>query len=62
MLEKILPGGYLLKLDPTMLPEDSVFSSPEGLKFEVPVRGERKDMDFSIPVKPRPMIMEPPKQ
>jgi hypothetical protein len=45
-----------------MLPEDSVFTSPEEIKSEVPVGGERKEMDFLIHVKPRPMIMGPPKQ
>jgi hypothetical protein len=62
VFENILPGAYILKLGPATLPEDSVFTSPGGLKFEVPVGGERKDMDFLIHVKPRPIIMGPPKQ
>jgi predicted porin len=62
LFENIIPGEYRLKLDPVTLPEDSVFTSPEQLKFEVPVGGELKDMTFLIHVKPRPIIIGPPKK
>jgi len=60
--ENILPGAYKMKLDPATLPEDSVYTSPEELQFEVPVGGELKDMNFLIYVKPRPIIIGPPKK
>ena len=60
--ENILPGPYKMKLDPATLPEDSVYTSPEELQFEVPVGGELKDMNFLIHVKPRPIIIGPPKK
>jgi len=59
--ENILPGLYKVKLDPATLPEDSVYTSPEELQFEVPVGGELKDINFLIYVKPRPIIIGPPK-
>jgi len=62
LFENIIPGDYRLKLDSATLPEDSVFTSPEELKFEVPVGGELKDMNFLIHVKPRPIIIGPPKK
>jgi hypothetical protein len=62
ILENVLPGEYIMKSDPSTLPEDAVFTSPEELKFEVPVGGELKDMDFLIFVKPRRIIIGPPKQ
>lgn len=62
IFENILPGEYILKLDPATLPEDSVFTSPEEVKFLVPVGGDLKDMNFLIHVKPRPIIMGPPKR
>jgi predicted porin len=62
LFENIIPGEYRLKLDPVTLPEDSVFTSPEQLKFEVPIGGELKDMTFLIHVKPRPIIIGPPKK
>jgi hypothetical protein len=62
IFENILPGEYILKLDSVTLPEDAVFTSPEELKFEVPVGGELKDMNFLIHVKPRPIIIGPPKK
>ena len=62
IFENILPGDYLLKLDPATLPEDSVFTSPTELKFQVPVGGELKDMNFLIHIKPRPIIIGPPKK
>jgi len=61
-LENVLPGRYVMKSDPTTLPEDAVFTSPEELRFEVPVGGELKDMDFLIFVRPRRIIIGPPKQ
>ena len=60
--ENILPGAYKMKLDPATLPEDSVYTSPEELQFEVPVGGELKDINFLIYVKPRPIIIGPPKK
>jgi hypothetical protein len=59
-LENVLPGRYAMKSDPTTLPEDAVFTSAEELRFEVPVGGELKDMDFLIFVKPRRIIIGPP--
>jgi hypothetical protein len=60
IFENILPGNYKMRLDPATLPEDSVYTSPEELKFEVPVGGELKDMNFLMYIKPRPIIMGPP--
>jgi hypothetical protein len=51
-----------ITLDPATLPEDSVHTSPEELRVEVSVGGELKDMDFLIHVKPRPIMMGPPKK
>ena len=62
IFENILPGEYLLKLDPVTLPEDSVYTLPEELKFAVPVGGDLKEMNFLIHVKPRPIIIGPPKK
>jgi hypothetical protein len=62
VFENILPGAYKIRLDPVTLPEDSVYTSPEELKFEVPVGGELKEMTFLIYVKPRPIIIGPPKK
>jgi hypothetical protein len=62
IFENILPGEYVLKLDPATLPEDAVFTSPSELKFNVPVGGELKEMNFLIHVKPRPIIIGPPKK
>jgi len=62
IFENILPGGYKMRLDPATLPEDSINTSPEELKFEVPVGGELKDLDFLIHIKPRPIIIGPPKK
>jgi hypothetical protein len=62
IFENILPGDYLLKLDPATLPEDAIFTSPSELKFQVPVGGDLKEMNFLIHVKPRPIIIGPPKQ
>ena len=62
IFENILPGNYKMRLDPATLPEDSVYTSPEELKFEVLVGGELKDMNFLIYEKPRPIIMGPPKK
>jgi len=61
-LENVLPGKYVMKSDPKTLPDDAVFTSPEELRFEVPVGGELKDMDFLIFVKPRRIIIGPPTQ
>ena len=61
-LENVLPGRYVMKSDPTTLPDDAVFTSQEELRFEVPVGGELKDMDFLIFVKPRRIIIGPPTQ
>ncbi len=60
--ENILPGGYKIRLDPATLSEDAVYTSPEEFKFEVPVGGELKDLDFLLYVKPRPIIIGPPKK
>jgi hypothetical protein len=62
ILENVLPREYVMKSDPTTLPEDAVFTSPAELRFEVPVGGELKDMDFLIFVKPRRIIIGPPTQ
>ena len=62
ILENVLPREYVMKSDPTTLPEDAVFTSPAELRFEVPVAGELKDMDFLIFVKPRRIIIGPPTQ
>lgn len=62
IFENVLPGAYKMRLDPATLPEDSVYTSPEELKFEVPVGGELKDINFLIYVKPRPIIIGPPKK
>lgn len=59
--ENVLPGAYTMRLDPSTLPEDPVYTSPEELKFEVPVGGELKDIDFLIHEKPRPIMIGPPK-
>jgi hypothetical protein len=59
-LENVLPGKYVMTSDPTTLPEDAVFTSSAELRFEVPVGGELKDMDFLIFVKPRRIIIGPP--
>lgn len=61
IFENVLPGEYILKLDPATLPEDAIFTSPSEIKFQVPVGGELKDMNFLIHVKPRPIIMGPQK-
>jgi hypothetical protein len=60
IFENILPGGYKMRLDPATLPEDSVYTSQEELRFEVPVGGEVKDKNFLIHIKPRPIILGPP--
>jgi hypothetical protein len=60
--ENIIPGEYTLKLDPGTLPEDAVSASPPELKFQLPVGGEIKDKNFLIHVKPRPIIIGPPKK
>jgi hypothetical protein len=62
IFENILPGNYKMRLDPATLPEDSVHTSPEELRFEVPVGGELKDVNFLIYVRPRPVIIGPPKK
>jgi hypothetical protein len=62
IFENILPGEYILKLDPATLPEDSVFTSSEESTVQVPVGGDLKDMNFLIHVKPRPIIIGPPKK
>ena len=62
IFENVLPGPYKMRLDPVTLPEDSVYTSPEELKFEVAVGGELKDINFLIYVKPRPIIIGPPKK
>ncbi len=62
IFQNILPGEYILKPDPVTLPEDSVFTSPEEIKILVPVGGELKDKNFLIHVKPRPIIIGPPKK
>jgi len=62
IFENILPGAYKITLDPVTLPEDSLYTSPEELKLEVPVGGDVKDRNFLIYVKPRPIIMGPPKR
>jgi hypothetical protein len=62
IFENILPGAYTITLDPATLPEDSVHTSPEELRVEVSVGGEFKDIDFLVHVKPRPIIMGPPKK
>ncbi len=60
--ENILPGKYQIRLDLATLPEDSVFTSPEELLVEVPVGGELKEMNFLIYLKPRPIMIGPPKK
>jgi hypothetical protein len=60
--ENILPGTYQIRLDLATLPEDFVFTSPEKLHVEVPVGGELKDMNFLIYLKPRPIMIGPPKK
>jgi hypothetical protein len=62
IFENVLPGTYRMRLDPATLPEDSVYTSPEELTFEVPVGGELKDINFLIYVKPRPIMIGPPKK
>jgi predicted porin len=62
IFENILPGKYKIRLDLSTLPEDSVFTSPEELPVDVPVGGELKDMNFLIYVKPRPIMIGPPKE
>jgi hypothetical protein len=62
IFENVLPGAYQMRLDPSTLPGDPVYTSPEELKFEVPVGGELKDTIFLIYVKPRPIMIGPPKQ
>ncbi len=62
IFENILPGDYLLKLDPVTLPEDSIFTSPSELKFQVPVGGDLREMNVLIHIKPRPIIIGPPKR
>jgi hypothetical protein len=62
IFENILPGEYILKLDPATLPEDSVFTSPEESTVQLAVGGDLKDMNFLIHVKPRPIIIGPPKK
>jgi hypothetical protein len=61
-LQNILPGVYTLKVDSASLPEDAIVTSSEERKFEVTVGGELKDMNFLIYVKPRTIIMGPPKE
>jgi hypothetical protein len=61
-LQNILPGAYTLKVDSASMPEDAVITSQEELKFEVAVGGVLKDMNFLIYVKPRTIIMGPPKE
>ena len=60
--ENILPGKYKIRLDPATLPEDYVSHAPEELHVEVPVGGELKDMNFLIYLKPRPIMIGPPKK
>jgi hypothetical protein len=60
--ENILPGEYTLKLDPNTLSKDAVFTSPSDLKLKLPVGGDLKDMDFMIHIKPRPIMIGPPKK
>ena len=62
IFENILPGAYTITLDPATLPEDSVYTSPEKLKSEVPVGGELKNLNFLIHEKPRPIIIGPPRK
>jgi hypothetical protein len=61
ILENILPGKYRMRLDPVTLPEGATSTTPLELNFEVPVGGEVKDLDFLIFVKPRVIIIGPPK-
>jgi serine-aspartate repeat-containing protein C/D/E len=61
IFENILPGEYILKLDPATLSEDSVFTSSEESGVQVPAGGDLKEMNFLIHVKPRPIMMGPPK-
>jgi len=62
ILENVLPGAYQMRLDSSTLPEDSIYTSPEELKFEVLVGAELKDINFLLYVKPRPIMIGPPKQ
>ncbi len=62
IFENVLPGAYKMRLDSATLPEDSFYSSPEELMLEVPVGGELKDTNFLIYVKPRPIMIGPPKK
>jgi hypothetical protein len=62
IFENILPGKYLLKLDPATLSEDAVFTSSPELKFQVSAGSDLKDMNFMVHIKPRPIILGPPKK
>ena len=62
VLENVLPGSYLLKPDAVTLPEEGVITSSPELKFDISVGEELQDMNFLIYVKPRPIIIGPPKQ
>jgi hypothetical protein len=62
IFENILPGEYILKLDPATLPEGAIFTSSSEIKFEVSARSDLKEMNFLIHVKPRPIIIGPPKK
>ncbi len=61
VLENILPGKYSMRLDPETLPEGATSTTPLELNFDVPVGGEVKDLDFLIFIRPRIIIIGPPK-
>ncbi len=60
--ENILPGEYTLKLDAVSLPENSAFTSPEELKLQITPGAESKGQNFLIHIKPRAILMGPPKK
>jgi hypothetical protein len=62
IFENVLPGEYRLKVDSSTLPEGAVFMSPSEIRIEVPVGGGLTDKNFLIHVKPRPILIGPPKQ
>jgi hypothetical protein len=62
IFENVLPGSYLLKPDAVTLPEEGVITTSPELNFNVTVGAELQDMNFLIYVKPRPIIIGPPKQ
>lgn len=62
VFENIIPGDYVVKIDPVTLPEDTIFTSPPEIKTRVGVAGNLKDVNFLVHVKPRMIIFGPPQK